>query len=277
MKPTQLSRLAFFQGGYCRQLRWLADGKGWGTRRFHALFLAFHHPTEGTCLIDTGYSHHFKEATDSFPERFYRWMTPATLNPAGDASQILTTHGWDPPGKIFLSHFHADHIGGARCFPKARFVYLGEGIDELSDLPVFSQVRHGFLSHLLPEGFNARAIALGRDLFHRGKEDWREFDMLDYFGDQSLWLVHLPGHAPGHLGFVLNVDPKPVFYITDACWNLDQLRSQKPLPVPSRKIQHSYPDYLATQDKIRRIDPSRLQLAACHCPFTETLAANHAD
>lgn len=274
MEGTLLRHATFFRAGHCRQLRWLADGRGWGTRKFQAMCLTAEHPSHGRILIDTGYSPHFLEATRPFPERLYRWLTPVTLHPLQDPARILAAMGCSRPDLIVLSHFHGDHIGGLRCFPEIPVAYLREGLDELQSLPPGDQVRHGFLAKLLPDDLESRARPFGLGEFTPGTGDWAEFEALDYFGDGSLRILHLPGHAPGHLGFVLNTEPRPILYVTDACWHLDFLRHPRDLPWLSRRFQHDYGASQETLRKLSRIDRDRYLTAACHCPETEPHAAD---
>ena len=45
----------------------------------------------------------------------------------------------------------------------------------------------------------------------------------DLFGDGSVLLVPLPGHAPGHTGLWFDDGQGPVFLIADATWSSDAL------------------------------------------------------
>src|SRR4051794_18292513 len=105
-----LQRVTFLNGGHCTQWSYLAGGRSWRRIRFPAVFVYLEHPEHGGALIDTGYSPHFFEATRTFPERLYRWITPVRLDARKQAPAILEAHGISPDRvrRIFISHFHAD-------------------------------------------------------------------------------------------------------------------------------------------------------------------------
>jgi glyoxylase-like metal-dependent hydrolase (beta-lactamase superfamily II) len=52
----------------------------------------------------------------------------------------------------------------------------------------------------------------------------------DLFGDGSLLLIALPGHAAGHYGVLFEDDRGPVFLIADASWSSQAIRDFMPPP-----------------------------------------------
>lgn len=269
-----LTRVTFLNGGHCVQLARLAGRRAWRWDKFHAVFVYLEHSVHGPALVDTGYSERFLTATRSFPERLYRWLTPVTLPAGGGPAAVLRKINIDPRSvrTIFVSHFHGDHIAGLGDFPEARFVYRSHSLDELRRHHVWSQVRHGFLAGLLPADFDARGDSISEDRFQPGADRWHEFRTLDYWGDGSIVLVDLPGHAEGHTGYVLDAPDGAVFYIVDATWDVDVMLAGRGLPWPSRGFQYSYADYLQTQEKLRRL--TEISMLACHCPRTQPKAAS---
>ena len=93
-------------------------------------------------------------------------------------------------------------------------------------------------------------------------------------GDGSLLLVDLPGHAEGHVGFILNTDSGRIFYVADAFWDIRVLHAGRQIPRLSRRIQQDWPRYLRTQEKLSALEKAveagelPLQLYATHCPTT---------
>ena len=273
-----LGRVTFLNSGYCTQWSNLAGRPTWRRDRFHAVFVYLEHPRFGAALIDAGYGPPFLEATRRFPERLYRWLTPANIGPG--PAEVLRSQGLDPAAirTIFVSHFHGDHIAGLADFPAARFVHRRDVLDRLRPLGAWQRLHHGFLADLLPADFAERGDPFTSDAFRPGVDEWSEFRVLDWWGDGSVVLVDLPGHADGHMGYLLRTPTGPVFYIVDACWDIDVMMRAGKLPFISRRVQHSYTAYVDTQAKLRRLlaRAAELPMWACHCPRTQRHVANAA-
>jgi len=262
-------RVRFFNAGYCTQLGYFAGSKTRGRTRFNNVFVHLEHPRHGVSLIDAGYSPHFFEATDDFPARLYRWTLPVHLDEHRHAAAILQSRGLRPEDvrEIFISHFHGDHVAGLKDFPAARAVHRRTALESLLQQSEFSQVRHGFLPALLPGDITARGKAIEDDAF-AGR--FAGFPALDHYGDGDLLLVDLPGHAPGHTGFAFRTQERQFFYIADACWDVEAMLAAKPLPLITRRLQHSYDEYAATQEKLRHFaQRDDWTILACHCPRTQ--------
>lgn len=271
-------RVILFNSGYCRQFQYLAAGAGSGITRFYAVFVYLEHPLHGASIIDTGYSEHFFAETNAFPQRLYRMTTPTQLDPHKNAAGVLAAQNINPETikTVFISHFHADHIGSVRFFPNAKFVYLESAYQPLLALKPFFQVKNGFLRGLLPTDFAERSRPIPENEFPAGQAALREFLVHDYYQDGSLIMVKLPGHAPGQIGFILNTTPRPVFYAVDAFWHYCLLEEGNQLPYLSRKFQYDYAAYETTLAKLRRLHQSKkFEILACHCPKTQNFIENH--
>jgi glyoxylase-like metal-dependent hydrolase (beta-lactamase superfamily II) len=267
----------FLNAGSCTQWGYLAGRKTRRLVRFPAVFAHLDHPAHGQSLIDTGYSPAFLDATRPFPQRFYRWLTPLHLPPERHARGGLETRGIDPDQveRVFVSHFHGDHIGGVRQFPAARFVYRRSPFERLLGESALAQVRHAFLPRLLPDDFVERGEPIAEGHFRPGDGDLSDFRVYDYWGDGDLLLVDLPGHADGHTGYLIRTDTGPLFYIVDATWDVEGMLAGRPLPRVSLALQHSKADYLRTQARLKRLTDA-VPVLACHCPRTQAHVANPA-
>lgn len=276
----RLSGVRILDGGYCRQLEYLSGWRRLGLRQFHAMFLHFRHPTHGEAVIDTGYSPYFFKATRKLPGYLHRLATPVPRGQMADISWFFARHRIDPNKvkTVFLSHFHADHIGGLCYYPEAEIVCNTNAHTRFHSLNAWQRLRAGLLPELFPSDFAERVRPVDRSAFIRGGSlvvpgDFLlvPFHIQDYWGDGSLLLVDLPGHAEGQLGFILNLEFESIFYVADAYWDLRVLRAERQLPYPARWLQHSWTEYLETQNKLRTIDHSietaklPIRLLATHC------------
>lgn len=211
----------------------LSDGS-WRPKDYPAMPMLIVHSEEGPILFDTGYDPAFLAATQPFPERFYRWLTPVDLAPGKDAASQCAALGFAPEDirHLVLSHFHADHIAGTHRFVNAAIHCARAGLENAQSGGRIARTRRGILSALIPPDFAARArffedardVPLPRDMlpFERGA---------DLLGDGSLLAVELPGHCPGHWGLVMRDAGYGLhFLVADAAWSLDAIRRNVPPP-----------------------------------------------
>lgn len=265
----RLSNFRVLDGGFCRQCEYFTGRRSLRIRRFHALFLQCEHPEHGLTLIDSGYGRHYAEATCAFPERFLRWAIPVALNSGLDEELLADRYGLqaDDVQTIFISHFHGDHIGGLRHFKNARFVHRADAYRMLRDAPTKLQLKHGFLQKLLPDDFQQRSDGVDDAVFIPGEGLLDGFLVHDYWGDGSLIMVDLPGHALGHTGFMLQTDEGPVFYLADATWDVHVLHAGGRPPWIVRRLTISGADYEHSIEKLRHFAQTHnIRAVATHCP-----------
>lgn len=120
---------------------------------------------------------------------------------------------------VILSHFHADHIGGIRDFPQAKFIYLQSAYDSVKHRKGFSALRAAFLPDLLPSDFEQRALPIDETQLVSLPASYPFKRGLDVFGDGSVIAVDLPGHADGQIGVLLTTEKQPYFLCADAVWS----------------------------------------------------------
>lgn len=257
--------------GYCQVLEAsLMSGGAWRTVNCHALAALLHHTREGWLLWDTGYNGpRLAAATARLPYRLYRWLLPAHTQPEQSAVAQLARFGLVPAdiGHVVVSHFHPDHIGGMGDFPHARLVCARAAWEEASGKKGSAALRRGILPGLIPGDFAARARFCDFDdgpvLPGMGKTH-------DLFGDQSLLIVPLPGHARGQIG-LFAPDTLPcgsVFLIADAVYLSRCVRENRP-PHPVTNLfmdnRRAAVDTVARLHGFHQQNPEVILLPT-HCP-----------
>lgn len=268
MATVELTMLAC---GHCTHLELMViAGGALAQVEFPSLVGVIRHPRHGVILFDTGYSRRFFDETASFPAIIYRQTTPVVFQEADGLAVQLRARGIDPAevGLVLLSHFHADHVGGARDFPNARFVCYEDAWRKIRHLTGFAALKQAFLPGLLPADFESRVTAVEGLAQLELPARLRPFTVgADLLGDGSVVVVPLPGHAVGHFGVVLDTDPAPTFLVADACW-LSRAFREDLLPHPLANV--IFDDPAAYRASLRRIhelhvaDP-QVMILPSHC------------
>lgn len=257
-------------GGCLHPQAMAVQGASWRPAFFPALFAVLRHPRHGVTLFDTGYSARFIQATDRFPQRAYRWLTPLQLAAGDSAAEQLAREGIAPESveRIVLSHFHADHIAGARDFPNARFVASREAWDAVRECGAFRGTVRGFLPQLLPGDFESRVMLLdGADYKGAGIGNFPAGH--DLFGDGSVRLIPLPGHARGQLGLLAQTPGRRRFLIADAAWTTASFQQRRPHHRVAALVLDDDTDTRRTLDSLHALwkaDPT-LDIIPSHCAF----------
>jgi glyoxylase-like metal-dependent hydrolase (beta-lactamase superfamily II) len=240
------------------------------TIQYFATYGLIRHPEYGVILFDVGYSQRFFDCTEKLPYRIYQFLTKVKITPEEEVVNVLRSEGIEPEEVkyIILSHFHADHIGGLKDFPKAKFIAGKVAYEAIKDKKGWAAMLHGYVPMLLPDDFESRL-----QLIEIEKGTYYDKDLgklIDVFGDGSILLCDLNGHAIGQIGAVLNTNKGTVFLIADACW-LEETYKENWLPNPIvRLITGSWKGFLASLKKVQsyyKNNPETV-IIPCHCEAT---------
>lgn len=193
----------------------------------HSIVALLRHPRQGWLLWDTGYAPRMWDVTARWPFWLYRRATPLHIQPDLAVIAQLDRFGLTPAdvGTIIVSHFHADHIAGLHDFPESRFVTTQAAYTDVRERQGLSALRRAFIPALLPADFANRAQLLPR---FSGPALPGLGPTHDLFGDGSLLLVELPGHACGQIGLLAQTDRGPVLFAADSCWHSRSIRERRP-------------------------------------------------
>jgi glyoxylase-like metal-dependent hydrolase (beta-lactamase superfamily II) len=169
---------------------------------------------------------------------------------------------------VVLSHFHPDHVGGLRDFPRARIVASAEAWRQAVGARGWRGLRRGHLPGLLPADFGSRLLPV-EGLDGNPERHGPFSNTHDLFGDGRLRLVPLPGHATGHMGLLVQLtEDRRVLFVADACWMSAGYRRGA---LPSRLTRLVTDDARRLQDSLARIhsawrDDPGLLVVPSHCP-----------
>ena len=192
--------------GYC--LAWEHHLIAGGKRRkvaCHSLVALLRHSHHGWLLWDSGYAPRMLDVTRHFPFSLYQRATPLYLDARLSVAAQLPRWGLKPRDirYVIISHFHADHIAGLRDFPEAELIATQAAYTDVVPRQGIQALRRAFIPALLPDDFAQRAILVsqfvGPNLPALGSTH-------DLFGDGSLLLIPLPGHARGQIGMLVHTE-----------------------------------------------------------------------
>ena len=226
-------KITILHAGYCSSPEHIAI-QGGARRHIHfpAMFALLEHPRFGAMLFDTGYSYRFFEETKTFPNRVYRWMTPVTLREEDLAVNQLSIFEIRPSDitRIFISHFHADHIAALADFDRAHYVYIPHAYDTLRFTRGLGAVRRAFMPGLIPSDFDERSAPVDVTQPCLLPPEYAPFTIgYDLLGDESLIAVELPGHATGQMGiFACDDNDQIFFFVADAAWLKRAVKENRP-------------------------------------------------
>lgn len=262
--------LRLYRTGHCRhpECTTLRGGR-WASIDFPMYAAVLDRAGELT-VVDPGYAPRFLPATEPFPDRLYRWTTPATCPPeAALVAQLGGEGRREAVRRVVVTHFHADHVAGLLDFPDAEIVCSRAAWNDLERRRGFPAVRRGYLRALVPDALRSR-VRFVEDLPRRKpagglgelETGW------DLFGDGSLLLTPLPGHSAGQIGAAFTgEDGRPRLLAADAAWSALALQADRPPPWITRAFLGAPAVYLQTWARLRAAMAADPELAVipAHC------------
>lgn len=133
---------------------------------------------------------------------------------------------------IGISHWHFDHVGQARHFPRARLL-MGRGdVELLRATPPVDEDSAEALSHWLGGPGNLMPVSTDLDIFHDGR----------------VVMLTTPGHTPGHYALLVRLASGPVLLTGDLYHFTEQVANRGVPP-----FNHDRADTLASMDRFDRM------------------------
>lgn len=252
--------------GTCSHLEWvLMRGGAFRLRQLPCVVALLEHSREGLILFDAGLAPRVDEVRGVLG-RLYPLVVPFWITHRQTAATQLKRLGLAPDQvrTVVISHLHPDHIGGLRDFRNARFVLARRAWDAAAS-GAWHRLRSGFMPELLPGDFIERTQLV--DSFDDGRLG--PFAIADLFGDGSLSVVDLPGHAAGHMGLLARLPgSRPRLFSADACWLSEAIDRGTVPPAPVRLIVDQWAAQERTVAGLCRLRAAmpELSIVPSHCP-----------
>ena len=254
------SKITLHQVGYCIHPEFMVKrGGSFSSIKFPALVASVEYENK-IMLFDTGYGTHFFDATARFPEKIYALTTPVTLE------KPLCEMIDKKVDSIFISHFHADHIGGLKDFPEAKLYCAKEAYEvAISKKSRFTKTRMGVLPQLLPDDFEERLTFI-EDLPQVTLPEYLAPFEKGYLLDELFYVIELDGHAEGQYGLVVD----DTFFVSDAVWDIEAITKGRKPNILTHIIFKNAKVYYKTIEKLKTLyqkNPS-MKIVPTHCTKT---------
>lgn len=267
--------------GYCeaKESHSIRGGANKGIK-FQALFGLIQHPEQGWILYDTGYTKRFYECTKNYPNKIYANMTKVFVTEEDEIKNQLKYFGLKTSDikHIIITHFHADHVAGLRDFSEATFYCSRAAFSQYNEISKFWAFSKAILKDLIPEDFEKRLKII--EDYGKLLNDEIFGQKYDLFGDDSLIIYHLPGHAAGQIGVELKTQKQQYFLIADACWNRKSYKKMLLPPSIVRLFFDSWQDFKDSLQKVNLFHKKfpEITIVPTHCSATTSaLVSNNYD
>ncbi len=180
-------------------------------KRFNPV-LAFlvKHPSQGYLLLDTGVHSSFAAHPGGNFGRLLASMVKIKASAGMDAKSRLATLGVSPGNitHVLLSHLHLDHPSGLPAFKSGKSPVVHVDGEELKAANSPFGLFQGYIRRHL-DGFSITPLAYAGSVAPFT-------EVCDLFNDGSIFAVKTPGHTPGHVSVVLNMQRGPILLTFDA-------------------------------------------------------------
>lgn len=260
MSNHLIKSVRYYQCGFCtNQLAHLYKGFPKEVRQFPAGVFLIEHATEGYTLFDTGYSRDiFNRGVREF---LYQRITPPTVTEQDEIPAQLARDGIDVKQirRVVLSHLHPDHIGGVKFFPDSELLLSAPAYTAFSN----PRLRDLIFPALVPKWFAQNVQVISTHDMER--DPVTGLLCHDVFGDGSMFLSDLAGHAAGQMGAYI---PDRLLLAADASWGNDLLPLTPRMKLVPRAIQQNYAAYRDTATVVREVEKQGIPVYFSHGQYT---------
>ncbi|RUL48203.1 MBL fold metallo-hydrolase [Lysinibacillus antri] len=284
VESSSMITYQLFQTGYCTHDAKVAlKGEPSYEMKFPAMVALLKHPVHGYILFDTGYTERFYEETRKFPFSLYAKITPVYVKAEESIVAQLKKENIHPDEihYIFLSHFHADHMGALKDFPSSAFICSKEAFLSVKNKKGIRAVLSAYIPNLLPDDFENRVLFIeDTKTITTGNQDISTIvdafqkPLFDLWGDGSFLAINLSGHAKGQYGLIFaNENRETIFLVADAVWRSRAFRENRPPSKLAYLIMDNAREYKDNFEKIVRLHSldKNIKIIPSHCeePFQQ--------
>jgi len=253
---TTITSIDYYNCGYCtNNLKLVFKGHPSEKRQFAAGVFLLRHPKHGYILFDTGYT------TDIYHcgliGKLYNLFNPAVVRREDMIDRQLMVDDIDPRDirYIILSHLHPDHIGGLSAFLNAKIIISYKACERI----LKPHMRDLFIRQFFTVYDERNLMILTEQQLN--STQLRYFRAYDLFGDGSVMITNMDGHAYGQICALVN---GKMLLAADTCWGNDLIEKMSSMRWIASKIQDNFADYLETGRVLEQLRESGIELLFSH-------------
>jgi len=162
------------------------------------------HPIKGDILIDTGFDSSFsgKNRGNLSGVFLSNYVKGFSQNEGQDIASQLKVYKADPKAVLF-THLHSDHTSGVPALNQNIPLFAGKDAEYIN-VPLLYSNTHFENNNKIKEIDCKQAIYSSE-----------AGSVIDFYGDNSLFILCTPGHSKGHLSYLILTQEGPVLLVGD--------------------------------------------------------------
>ncbi len=236
-----IKKIKYYECGYCiNNLGRVFKGIKNEKRIFNAGVFLIEHEVYGNILFDTGYSTKIYDC--GLIGKLYNLFNPTFVKKEDMIDFKLRKDDINDVNYIILSHLHPDHIGGLSKFKNAKIIISEKAYKRCLN----PKLKDLILKQLLPNWFYDNLIILSKEQLEENQTKY--FKANDLFGDGSIMLTNLDGHAYGQICALINEN---IFLGADTSWGVDLINKSQQMKFIARMVQNDYKKYVQVNDILK--------------------------
>jgi glyoxylase-like metal-dependent hydrolase (beta-lactamase superfamily II) len=224
----------------------LTRGAPWRWSWLPLLACALRHPERGVWLIDAPFGAEGLGALPLHQRVAFGGLGGIRVGAGEGLGARLEALGWEAPRGGLLTHGHFDHVAGMGDVPGLRWQASAAEAALLRDMGDVEALRHGYMGSAWRSRYPVEGLALdGPAVAPFGPCG-------DLWGDGLVRLIPLPGHSPGHMGLLLRLGQREVFWCGDAIFQIEHVTGERAPGVFPRGSARDAGRMLETLSLLRR-------------------------
>ena len=256
-----IKEIKYYNCGYCtNNLKLVFKKHKREIKVFPAGVFLVKHPKEGYVLFDTGYSTEIYNL--GWKGKLYNLFNPTYVKKEDQINIQLEKDGikCSEIKYLVLTHLHPDHIGCVKYFKNAKILVSEEAFNTYKK----NKIRYLIFDKLLPEWFEEKITIIDDKQLEENKNKY--FSYYDLFGDKSMLLTKVNGHAKGQICSLIQ---DKVFLGADSSWGNSFVGKANDFKFFPRLIQSDMNDYITNDKLLKRMRKDGIKLCFSHDTYED--------